>query len=413
MHWLNGSRKDTSLYKLWENLGAINENTPIRINDPFAAYNDNGQMVCLYRDPDKLLNHFLSVSPEDAKEVEDLCNEIKNFCKTNMMPEKYNNISTLEYTKKFKSLAIRTLLQNLMPGYNATVLLFILGTLASGDGGYIEGGSLQMARNIVHRFESLGGKIQINVCVQKIIIDGSKAVGVEVKGKGEEIMADAVIVTRDTLSAVDTLFDTPLHAPWIDEMRQNTKLMLDTFLCIGVEADMSDLPHAMHFSLDEPIVAAGIKSSSFGFYNYASYKGYAPEGCTSITAFHMGDTYDFWENAKKSGQYKAEKERFAKIMIDILAQKLPQIKGKIAVWDVAAPLTYERYCGTYKGSWMTIVGKGDKIVTYPNKVDGITNLYFAGQRLQPIGGLPAAADSGRRAVQCLCDDTNTLFQGIV
>lgn len=98
-------------------------------------------------------------------------------------------------------------------------------------------------------------------------------------------------------------------------------------------------------------------------------------------------------------------------IIERLSDKLPQIKDKVIVWDVATPLTYERYCGTYKGSWMTVTGKGDKTTAYPNTSENIANLYFAGQRLQPPGGLPVAAATGRTAIQYLCRDTNTVFQG--
>lgn len=81
--------------------------------------------------------------------------------------------------------------------------------------------------------------------------------------------------------------------------------------------------------------------------------------------------------------------------------------------DVATPLTYERYCGTYHGSWMTVVGKGDKMITYPCKPDTIDCLYFAGQRMSAPGGLPVAASTGRTAVQYLCKDTDTVFRGKV
>lgn len=60
---------------------------------------------------------------------------------------------------------------------------------------------------------------------------------------------------------------------------------------------------------------------------------------------------------------------------------------------------------------MTIMAKGDMRANYPSKSESISNLYFAGQRLQPPGGLPVAVSTGRTAVQYLCRDTNTVFQG--
>lgn len=78
---------------------------------------------------------------------------------------------------------------------------------------------------------------------------------------------------------------------------------------------------------------------------------------------------------------------------------------------VATPLTYERYLHSYKGSWMSMMEKGNNPGYYPSKPKSIQNVYFAGQHLRSPGGLSVAAESGRRAVQYLCRDTDTVFQG--
>ncbi|HVJ50143.1 hypothetical protein [Desulfitobacterium sp.] len=178
-----------------------------------------------------------------------------------------------------------------------------------------------------------------------------------------------------------------------------------------IEADLSDLPENMLFLFDTPFSYAGNEINSVGINNYATFKGYAPKGCTSVTMALMGDTYDYWKNAKTKSTYEQEKKQLADTIIEKLSAKLPQIKEKVVVWDVATPLTYERYCGTYKGSWMTVMGKGNKTIAYPNTSENVANLYFAGQRLQPPGGLPVAAATGRTAIQYLCRDTDSVFQG--
>jgi hypothetical protein len=59
---------------------------------------------------------------------------------------------------------------------------------------------------------------------------------------------------------------------------------------------------------------------------------------------------------------------------------------------------------------MSIMEKGIP-PAYPVKAGSIGNLYFAGQRLNPPGGLPIALETGRRAVQQLCLDRGLVFQG--
>ena len=315
-----------------------------------------------------------------------------------------------EYAERFEHPAIREILKAVVGNdYNASALIFTLACFASGDGGYPEGGSLGMALRMAKYYEDLGGKIKYGRRVQKVLVEDERAVGVVVND--EKILADAVVVTADTLSAIDNLFESPLHEPWMEKMRASTELAMNTFICLGVEADLSDLPENMLFLFDTPFLYAGKEINSVSINNYAAFKGYAPKGCTSITMALMGDTYDYWENAKTNGTYEKEKEQLADAIIERLSAKLPQIKDKVAVWDVATPLTYERYCGTYKGSWMTIMGRDYKTTAYPNTSENIANLYFAGQRLQPPGGLPVALATGRTAIQYLCKDTDSVFQG--
>ena len=381
---------------------------------------------------------FLSIAPIDKKEIQSLCKDIRKFSKLSMpimdikgvkVKEKHtmplsmlfkmlpifprmsslSKMSSSEYAERFKYPAIREILKTVVGSdYNASALMFTLACLASGDGGYPEGGSLSMALRMAKCYENLGGKIEYRKRVQKVAVKNGRAVGVVVDD--EEIFADAVVVTADTLSAIDNLFDKPLHEPWMEKMRTNTKLAMNTFICLGIEADLSDLPENMLVLFDVPFSYADNEIYSVSINNYATFKGYAPKGCTSVTMSLMGDTYDYWKNAKTKGTYKQEKKQLADTIIEILSAKLPQIKEKVVVWDVATPLTYERYCGTYKGSWMTVMGKGDKTTAYPNTYEKIASLYFAGQRLQPPGGLPVAATTGRTAIQYLCRNTNTVFQ---
>ena len=96
-------------------------------------------------------------------------------------------------------------------------------------------------------------------------------------------------------------------------------------------------------------------------------------------------------------------------MIAALTVQMPETKDKVEVCDIATPLTYERYCGNWKGSWMTEMTPSMKMKNYPAVIKGLSGLYFAGQRMFPPGGLPPALTSGRTAVQYLCKDTGTVF----
>ena len=388
---------------------------------------------------EKLRAHLTELSPIDKKAIDQLCADIPKFAKAEMpvmdlpkmkakYPSKYSfgkilsmipalsrmtyyqNLSAREFGETFQSPQIRNLLIEMIgEEYSASGALFTIATLAAGDGGYPTGGSLAMADRMARYYESLGGKIAYKSSVEKVVVSYGVATGVVVAG--ETISADAVIVTRDTLSAIDTLFDEPIHEPWAEKMRREDAPMLNVFVGLGVEADLKDLPESLTFPLSTPLKLGNLSFQCIGINNYAGFAGYAPEGCTALTTILIGDSYDFWKRCSEDGTYESEKQKLAETVIRAVEEKFPQTVGKITLWDVATPLTYERYLGSYKGSWMSIMKKGQGMAQYPVKPKSIQNLYFAGQRLVSPGGTPVALSTGRDAVQHLCRDTDTVFQG--
>lgn len=439
MHWLTGSSPKTQMNRLWHEVGALDESVRVYNRDPFLAFDYGGRTAYLYRDPEKLRRHLTELSPEDAPEIDTLCADVKKFAKISMpvsdirgvkvrqksspslsalfsilpaIPRMsfYSGQSVREYAQRYKSPLLRHLIENVVgPDYNANAMIFTLATLASGDGGYPAGGSLGMARRMASRLEALGGRIVYGTPVEQVVVKDGAARGVRIAG--ETVEADAVIVTQDTRAAIDLLFAEPIHEPWAERMRETTVPILDTFISLGVEADLSDIPGQVEFLPEVPVLCGGVRQEVVGICNYAGYEGYAPEGCTAVTAILQGDTYDFWKTCRENGTYAAEKEKLAESMIAALAKKYPQTAGKVAVWDVATPLTYERYLHSYKGSWMTLMEKGSRGKSYPVKPEKTERLYFAGQRLMSPGGLPVALETGRKAAQYLCKDAGTVFQG--
>ncbi len=440
MHWLVGSKAGTPLNNLWREVGAIGSHTKIYNRDPFLTYDDGTQRICLYRNPEKLRKHLLAVSPEDSHAINTLCRDINRFGamgmpvmdvkgvkvrkKTNfpmsqiikmltLLPRisKLSNTSCLEYAMQFRHKGIQALLLSIVsdPNFYAAAAIFTLSGLAAGDNGYLEGGSLTLASNMAERFISLGGTIQYNTRVQRVVLQDGVAKGVVVAH--QQIPADAVIVTVDTLAAIDTLFEKPLHEPWMNAMRQNTIPCLDTFVCLGVEADFSNIPENLVLPLEKPMELAGVTSDFLYLNNYASFKGYAPEGCTALTTVFTYDMYNYWKQAKEDGSYQQKKKELADMVINRLNETFPQTTNKVTVTDVATPLTYERYCGSYKGSWMSIVPPHQKRTQYKIKPESISGLYFAGQRMMQPGGMPVAVSTGRTAIQHLCKDADVMFQG--
>ena len=74
---------------------------------------------------------------------------------------------------------------------------------------------------------------------------------------------------------------------------------------------------------------------------------------------------------------------------------------------MATPLTYERYCSTFEGSYMSHWPARKALFHAPIRYK--RGLYFTGQRTLYSGGLPPAAQAGRMASQALCKDFGVEF----
>lgn len=444
MHWLTGSSPKMPLNKVWLETGALQENNSIELRDPlYNVIDENGKVLSLYRFLPQMEKALIEYAPEDRSAIKKMCRAIKDFTNFHMpvldtrgckcrTPVKINpgefikmlpaimrvpgliKISYMEYVSRFKNKNLRHLLSSVIGyRYNALSFIYTLGSFASGDCGYPAGGSVRMANNMLETYQKLGGKILFRTKAENINIEDYEVRGVTVSdgrgGEQRELEADAVIVTQDARAAVDSLFDTMIDEPWVNTMRHEAVTEQNIFIGLGVKADLSHLPYCCVFPLKKPFEYAGCKWTEFRIYNYAAYKEHAPEGCTALTCLLIGESYGFWKAAKADGTYKDKKKELGELFVKQLAEFIPEVESALEVIDVATPCTYERYTGSYEGSWMSVWQKGGKQRNYPQTLDTVFGVYFAGQRIQMPGGLPIAVYTGRQAVQYLCRDFGETF----
>ena len=433
MHWLGGADGKEPINKAWHTVGALDDSVVIHTPEPFMEYHHNGTPVRIYRNVDETERHFLELSPPDEKKIRKLCGDIRKLrglsvpifdlrgvkvTKKERMPlaSLFSALSALRVMRKYSGSSGKDAvtfthegLRDMFRSFTNDGLAFMMltfGSLANGDGGFPEGGSLPFVARIVKRFTDMGGELLCGTHVEKVTVKDGKMTGV-ITSSGT-MTADAVIVASDTMTA-DRLFDIPLRSPWLDVMRRTAEPTMVTFISLGINADLRKYHKYTVFKTERPIALATREYEFLAVNNYASDPVYSPNGRTAMTIQLSGDTYDFWRTAKEKGVYEEEKKRIAAAVIDALASHIPETKGKVEVCDVATPLTYERYCGNWKGSWMTEMTPDMKFRDYPAVIKGLSGVYFAGQRMMPPGGLPAAVMTGRAAVQYLCRDTGTIF----
>jgi phytoene dehydrogenase-like protein len=275
------------------------------------------------------------------------------------------------------------------------------------------GGSLKLSKTIEKRYLDLGGKVSYKSPVAKILVENDKAVGIKL-ADGTEHRADIVISAADGRT---TIFDM-LEGKYIDDKIQGYYDNFSLFppllhVAYGVARTFDDLPQSVsgfNILLDEPITIAGKELKRLPLHVYNFDPSLAPKGKT-VMKFMINTEWEYWDELYKDPErYKAEKERLANELLAILDKRFPGLSEQVEMTDVATPMTWVRYTGNWKGSyegWMEIslgfFAHMDK--TLP----GLDGFYMVGQWVEPGGGLPPAAMSGRNVTQIICKKDKKKF----
>ena len=426
IHWLIGAKSGVPLNDIWTETGALRENNPVFFKDPIYTLMDGGVQLDLRRD----LRTLAKFAPEDRiplaimrfhvwcftffhSPVQDLGGlkvrhprgfSLMEFIKMGpavLLTPLLMSFSAGRYIKRFRNPHLRRLLEAVVdPQINALSLIYTLSSFTSGDSGYPEGGSLRMAQNMADTFTSLGGRILYRTPALEVTDSGVRT--------AEGLMqSDAVVISMDARTAIDKLFNPRLEAPWATRMRRKLRTAQCMFIALGVKTDLSERPRCMQIILKEPLHAGGLEFSALTVNNYSRDAEYAPEGCTVLTCILPGPSYEYWKSAREAGNYRELKQQAIEGFIRVLGSTLPEIEGKVEVTDMATPLTYERYCDTFEGSYMSEWRPWHFCANAPIRLK--KGLYFTGQRTAFSGGLPVAAETGRRTAQTLCKDFGAEF----
>ena len=428
IHWLTGTRKDTEMYDVWKKTGALSDDTEYAKINEFYTSTYNGQSATLWNDLKRTERELISVAPEDEEEihkfiqyveyskqclfparkpmemwgVKDYIEMGKNMADFPKVMKEYGKISLEEYSKRFKSPLLQKMMCDYLPkSYSAYSFLVSYATMADGNGNIPIGASLQMSLRMEKRFKELGGKICYNMGAEKIIVENKQATGVKFED-GTFVSADYVIPTVDT----HLLFGKLLSA---DYMPKELKTAYDSpkdypatsgFQVAFAVSEKFSRGETIFIDM-EPLY---VGSRSFDRMYVKAY-GYDPifvkDGKqviqTCIT--QVDEDYEYWKGLSKE-EYDNKKAELVQQVQERIENAFPELAGEMEFLDAWTPLTYERYCNAYHGSYMSFVTTpSGKQIKMKGKLKGIKNLYVAGQWTNSPGGLPVAAASGKFAVQ--------------
>jgi phytoene dehydrogenase-like protein len=293
-----------------------------------------------------------------------------------------------------------------MPGMSFIALPLTLAWLADKNAGYPIGGSLKLTAALELRATELGCRIHLGSRVEKVLVDGNAAAGVRL-ATGEEYRADYVVAAGDLHSLMyellDGRFGSEKQKGYFKSLPIFESIMLVSY---GVMRSFAELPQVISgqaFELPEKRDLAGAPHEFIGTRIYSFDATLAPEGST-VVQVTLSAPYEHWkELSKDRARYAEAKRRVAEECADLLEVQFPGFKEAIEVVDAASPTTFERYTSNWRGSFEGwLITPKTVTMNMPKMLEGLDRLYLAGQWIQPGGGLPTGAMSGRQTVQRIC-----------
>lgn len=444
IHWLVGSSPSSGLYRSWQEVGLVQNRTFID-HEIYQVFEDaQGRRFTLYADPDRLEQHMLELAPQDREVIHEFVEGIRfaaNFSPPagdqagltgllqrvgfmlSMLPklpkiQKLMKTRTLDIANRFTDPLLRTGIKEMwMEEFSIFFMYATLAYLHRKDAGYPIGGSLPMIKAVEARFHALGGETQYGARVEKILVEGGKAVGVRLTD-GTEQRADLVISAADGHA---TIFDM-LEGRYIDQSIRDTYEKWPIFqplifVGLGLNRTFEEEPPSVSgitYMLKEPVMIGGMERNKIGAHVFNFDPSFAPPGKT-VMVLMFESRYDYWKKLQQiPGAYEAEKSAIGETLIGCLEQRWPGISRQVEMIDVSTPLTFERYTGNWQGSfegWM--MTPQNAMARMKKTLPGLANFYMVGQWVQPGGGLPSGVMTAREVLQAICKADGKKFQARV
>lgn len=442
VHWLTGTNDQTDIYKVWQDVGVLGDDVHVIQPESFMQVELDGQTLNVWHDINRLHEDLLRVAPEDEKAIEEFMQLLHLYQGVALVAHKpmeqlslweyakllwsmrkvgkvhrvYSKMLISDYAKRFKSPLIRKMLNVYFPKfYNVSSLFYVYAAFCNSNADLPQGGSKGMVDRMLERYQSLGGVLQTGWAAEQINIQEGHAYSVTFSN-GTTVEADYVISTCDLYHTMAHLLPKEYMDPYMREHFIDLPKKYPTYssvnLYFAVDHITQDIPCAM--ALDIANLSIDNRPVETGFLKHFNYEtSFSPEGKSILQVLltQYEDDYDFWERLRREDfqAYRAEKNLVAKTVQDALEQRFAELQGHITLLDVATPVTNTRYCNVYKGAFMSfaLTSQNEKIY-HRGRIQGVDNLYLAGQWLQAPGGLPNAVVTGKFAVQRMLKDHKEL-----
>lgn len=293
--------------------------------------------------------------------------------------------------------------------------LYIIGMYMSyhaGGAWYPKGGYQAMSNAFAECFREHGGSLRLKTKVKKILVEGNRAVGVELDD-GETIRAKQVISNADTKKTfLHFVGEENMSKEFTDKIKSIQQSVSGFVVRLGVKME---LPKELHcgcimyfpdYGIAENTFALAAKDEietdigkvGFGL-SVSSMKDadVAPRGCHALDLIYMPAPYRYNNNwmMENKVKYNELKEHVAGTLIKAAEKLIPGLSQHIVVKDINTPLTFERYTSATEGGWYDAACTPEQsLLKRLPAATPVKNLYLTGAKSFPGPGMFGAIQSG-------------------
>jgi len=442
LRWLVGTHPSSAFHQMWSELGAIDGRETLNQTEFLRVEGAHGQVLSLSADLDQLARDCKRIAPEDSGHINALVRAARRCAPLEPPDKPLELMSGLEkmkllvryscmlptivrwkrrdvaaYLAAYRSPFLREALLVVAGDarMSALVLVMVLGFRSRNNAGYVVGGSRAFAQAIADRYTRLGGVLHYGALVESVTVENCQVTGVRCADR-TAVPASTVVSCADGRT---TLFKM-LQGRHLDKQLRYAYNRCEAFpplfqASLGVNRTFPDAPRAVSLPLLRPlIVDETTRHDRLEVAIFDCASKLCPAGKSILVARFAGN-FNYWADLKRSrpGNYAQAKQALLREIIGILDQRFPGLADHLEHSDLATPVTFEHFTRNWQGSiqgWLPtprILGR-----RFPRMLPGLNGFYMAGHWVEPGGGLPSSALSGRYAAQMICARDGRAFTAI-
>jgi len=440
LRWLVGTHPSSTLHQVWNELGAIAGRQIVNRDEFLRVEGANGEVLSLTADLDQFAQDCRRIAPEDAARIDRLVSAARRCAPLDpplqkplelmtglekmklllpylpMLPVivKWKKVEVAAYLAAYRNRFLREALLAVAgdPRVSALVLVMVLAFRSRRNTGYVAGGSRAFAEAIADRYTRLSGLLRYNAQVVSVIVAQDHAIGVRC-ADGTVLSAATVISCADGHTTIFRM----LEGRYVNQQILDTYRNGDIFpgliqASLGINRTFPEAPQALSLPLGRPLLVDDVtRHDRLEVAVVGAESGLCPAG-KSVMTVRLPSRYEYWANLKNhhAGDYEKAKQGLLEQIIGILDRRFAGVAREVECTDLATPATFARFTGNWQGSyqgWLPTPRNVGRLL--PRALPGLKDFYMAGHWVQPGGGLPWAALSGRHVAQMICARDGRVF----